>query len=109
MEEEGETYTMKRYVMILLYRGDQANAFNSEELKEIQDGHMANINRLAEEGKILMAGPMGENEDLRGIFVLDTDSKEEALEWVAGDPAIKVGRLRPEAHIWWTAKGSTMN
>ena len=42
---------------------------NTPEVQELQKAHIANINRLAETKKLVMAGPFGDNGDLRGIFV----------------------------------------
>lgn len=108
MEEGDTTYIMKQYVMVMLMRGDQSNDYSEEELEEIQSGHLANINRLADDGKIVLAGPFGDDTDLRGIFLMDVGTVEEAEALVASDPAIKAGRLKAEYHPWWGAKGTVL-
>lgn len=108
MQEGDTTYVMKRYVMVFLMRGDQAETFTEQELEELQAAHLENINRLAEEGIVAVAGPYGEDTELRGMFILDVGSIEEAKKHVDTDPMIKVGRLRAEYHTWWGAKGTTL-
>ena len=70
------------------------------EIQELQKAHIANINRLAETKKLVMAGPFGDNGDLRGIFVFRVGSLKEAQELAATDPMIKIDRLRLELHPW---------
>lgn len=107
--QEGDTtYVMKRYVMVLLLRGDKAHDYSEEELKELQAGHMDNMNRLAEAGKLVIAGPFGDDGDLRGICIMDTETVAEAEELMSADPAIQAGRLRMECHPWWGAKGTVL-
>ncbi|MBK9450245.1 MAG: hypothetical protein IPN95_12705 [Bacteroidetes bacterium] len=108
MKDGDTTYTMRRYVMVLLYRGKKANKIPKDQLDKIQEGHMANISKLAAEGKLLVAGPMGDDTDLRGIFILDCESVEEAATLVDTDPAVMAGRLRAEYHTWWTARGTVI-
>ncbi|MFZ4619956.1 MAG: YciI family protein, partial [Bacteroidota bacterium] len=71
-------------------------------------GHMANILRLYNEGKMDIAGPMGYDEDLRGIFIFNCTSYEEVLNLCATDPAVKAGRLVAEIHSWWAQKGAKL-
>lgn len=66
---------------------------------------MANIRRLAAEGKLTLAGPFQDAGDLRGLFVLDAASIEEARALCATDPAIQAGRLRAEVYTWWSPEG----
>ena len=96
---------MRFYVMGMLYRGPQWTAEATEEVKKLQEGHMANINKLAGEKKLILAGPMAGTGDLRGIFVFDTDDLKQAQAWCDQDPAVKAGRLRVELHRWYSAKG----
>ena len=43
-------------------------------------GHMDNINRLAAEGKLAVAGPFGKNDKaLRGLFILAVPTVDEAF------------------------------
>src|SRR5687768_3711789 len=63
------TYEMKQYWLVLLFRGTQRNQ-DTATAARIQKAHMNNIDRLAAEGKIIMAGPMGDKGDLRGIFIM---------------------------------------
>ena len=98
---------MKQYFLVLLKKGpirDQDSATSAE----IQKAHLANINRLYKEGKIDMAGPIGNEGDLRGIFIFNCDSYDEVLMLCTTDPAIKAGRLIADIYPWWAEKGSKL-
>jgi uncharacterized protein YciI len=70
------TYEMKQYWLVLLFSGSQRSQDTATAAK-IQKAHINNIERLAAEGKIIMAGPMGDKGNLRGIFIMDgKDSTE---------------------------------
>ena len=97
-------FEMRTYVLALLYRGPTPEG-DPEKSKELFRGHMANISRLHEEGKIILAGPMQDKTDLRGIFLFDLTSVEEAQKLCDTDPAIRAGALRVELHPWYSAKG----
>jgi len=98
-------YEMKQYWLTFLYKGPNRN-HDSATSARIQAAHIANIERLAKEGKLIMAGPMGYNKDLRGIFIIDAKDSVQAASYVNTDSAIITGRLRFEVHPWWTAKGT---
>jgi uncharacterized protein len=97
-------YEMKQYWLVLLFRGQQRSQ-DSISAAKIQQAHMNNIERLASEGKIIMAGPMGDKGDLRGIFIMDGKDSTEIASHIKVDSAIVTGRLRFEIHPWWAAKG----
>jgi len=78
---------------------------DTPEVQELQKAHIANIERLAKLGKIVAAGPFGDDGDLRGIFVFRVGSLEEAQELCATDPMIKIGRLAIDLHPWQVPDG----
>jgi uncharacterized protein YciI len=96
------------FIVVLLVRPANAPDFPKNELDQLQEGHMANINRLAAEGKLLKAGPLEDysGRNVRGIFILTTGAVETAREWVGTDPLVKAGRLVPEYMKWYVQKGS---
>lgn len=96
---------MTTYYFCLLTKGPNAGTGTKEEREKIQAGHLANITRLAGEGKILVAGPFADGGDWRGIFIYKCASLEEAQALAATDPAVQAGRLKAEIHPWMTAKG----
>jgi uncharacterized protein len=98
------TYEMKQYWLVLLFRGAIKSEDKTAEAK-IQEAHMNNIVRLHSAGKIIMAGPMGGKDDLRGIFIMDGKDSTEIANHMNTDSAIVTGRLRFKIHPWWTAKG----
>jgi uncharacterized protein YciI len=98
-------YEMTTYYMALLYRGGKWTPEETAETKAIQQGHMENIQRMAQMGKLVLAGPFTDNGDLRGVFVFQNVTREEAEQLCANDPAVKAGRLRVEMHPWFSAKG----
>ncbi len=95
---------MKRYWLVLLQRGPSRNQ-DSLSAEKIQAAHMANINRLAKEGKLVMAGPIGVEDDLRGIFLMNVADSAEVENFVKTDSAVITGRLIMKYYPWWTMKG----
>ena len=105
---EGDTtYTMKRYVFMLLNKGETRSQ-DKEEAAKIQEEHLAHLNKLAEAGKLIVAGPFEGGEEHRGLLIFDVETVEEALKLESEDPAVKAGRLSMEAFFWWGAKGTLL-
>ncbi len=103
----GDSITLKQYYFVMLTKGkDRDKITDTAVINKLQNGHIANIERLAAEGKILVAGPFGDNGDWRGIFVFNSDTKEEVEALLQSDPMIKAGRLGYEVHPWWTGMNS---
>lgn len=96
-----DEYGMKKYVIAFLYRGDRVSEYSEAERAEIQKGHMANITKLAEEGKMVLAGPFFGNEELRGLFFFAVESLQEARVLTESDPAVKAGVLKLELKEWY--------
>ncbi|HZE14008.1 MAG TPA: YciI family protein [Chthoniobacterales bacterium] len=96
------------FIVVLLVRAPNAPDMPKAQLDELQEKHIANIHRLADEGKLLKAGPMEDlsGRNVRGMYILKTDSLDQAREWVATDPTVKAGRLAPEFLKWSVPKGS---
>lgn len=88
-----------------LTRGAKWSAEQTAATAEVQKAHLENIKRLAEAKKLVMAGPFGDNGNLRGIFVFNVASLDEAKELAATDPAIKAERLTIEIHPWQIPEG----
>jgi uncharacterized protein len=97
-------YEMTTYYVAFLYRGPAWSPEDTPERARIQEGHMANIRKMAETGKLLVAGPFTDDGDLRGLFVFRTATLDEAKAMAEQDPAVKAGRLRLEWHPWFAAK-----
>jgi uncharacterized protein len=98
---KADDYGMRKFVIAFLFAGDRVSEYSSEERAEIQKGHMANITKLAEMEKLILAGPFFGNDAMRGIFVFDVDSKEEAEKLTNTDPAVIAGVLRMELKEWY--------
>ncbi len=95
-----DEYGMKQYVMAFLKRGPNRDQ-DSATASQLQKGHMANINKMANEGKLVLAGQFMDDGDLRGIYVFNVTSIEEAKALTESDPAIMAGRLVMELHPWY--------
>lgn len=98
-------FDLDSYQFGFLRKGPNSGTGTKEEAEKIQAGHMANINKMAAMSKLMAAGPMGDNGDLRGIFLFKTASLDEAKALAAEDPAIKAGRLRMDIFTWMGPKG----
>lgn len=105
--QDSTRYEMKRYFFVMLAKGPTRDQ-DSATVRQLQQGHMANINKMAEMKKLAIAGPFLDDGHWRGIFILDVETVDEAKQLIEADPAIKAGRLSYEIHPWYGARGSTL-
>lgn len=99
---------LKRYWMVLLKKGPNRQHSKADAAK-IQAAHMANLERIAETGKLTLAGPFGDSGALRGILILDSQDSMEVASLVKADSAVVTGRLTFEIKPWWTEKNCLFN
>jgi uncharacterized protein YciI len=95
-----DEHGMRKYVVAFLKKGPNRNQ-SEEEAGRLMKGHLDNIGRLAAEGKLVVAGPFMDDGELRGIYIFDVATLEEAAALTATDPAIQAGRLQMELHPWY--------
>lgn len=98
----GDEYGMKNYFLVILKTGENTT-MTKELISESFRGHMKNINRLVEEKKLIIAGPLEKNENnYRGIFILNNvKSIQEAKDLLQTDLAVKNGLLDYEIYTWY--------
>ncbi|HRO76291.1 MAG TPA: hypothetical protein PLP27_09110 [Crocinitomicaceae bacterium] len=98
----GDDYGMKSYFLVILKTGTNKTT-DKELISESFNGHMTNIHRLVEEGTLIVAGPLGKNDQsYRGIFILNNvKSTEDVKTLLETDPAIKNGLLDYEIFTWY--------
>ena len=107
-EKESEEFKLKQYYFVMLVKGPHRDDIDSLSLAKIQEGHMANISKMTESGKLQIAGPFGDDGNWRGIFIFDVATEDEVKELLKDDPAIQAGRLAYEIHPWWTTPGGCL-
>jgi uncharacterized protein YciI len=96
-----DEHGMKQYVFCILKTGSNTTA-TDEEKNNLFKGHMANITKLAKEGKLALAGPFMKNDrNYRGLYIFNVGTIEEAKELVATDPAVKANIFEAELTPWY--------
>ncbi len=92
---------MRRYVLVVLKTGPN-RVPEGERRTAMFAGHFANMERLADEGKLVLAGPFTADPDgWRGLFVLAVDDLDQAKAITATDPVIVEGEMVAEFHRWY--------
>lgn len=96
-----DDYGMKTYILVLLKTGPNKTT-DQELITRSFSGHLSNINRLAEEEKLVVAGPIADQQRIyRGIYIFNVTSVEEATELLKTDPAISNGLLEAAIYPWY--------
>lgn len=97
-------YAQQRsYTIAFLNKKSESEKADAATEQKLMEGHMANIRRLGEEGKLLAAGPF---EGGGGLFIFNTTSLEEAEGWLNTDPAVQAKRWNIEIMPYTPRKGS---
>jgi uncharacterized protein YciI len=95
-----DEYGMRQYVLVILKTGPTpvpAGAVRDEMFR----GHFANMQRLAAEGHLALAGPLDGVDGWRGLFILAVDDLAEAAALVATDPVVIHGEMIAEYHAYY--------
>ena len=96
-----DAYGMKKYYLVLLKTGP-ANITDKVKRDSIFTGHMKNIQWLASQNKLVVAGPFGKNDNnYEGIFILNTDNKKEAEAMIETDTAVHSKGLVAEYYLYY--------
>lgn len=101
---------LKKYYLVLLVRGDSATSYDADTsmLRRLQASHMANIGRMHEMGKLVIAGPFGNAGRMRGIFIMHCATEAEVRELLKADGAVAAGRLKAEVYEWYSQPGARL-
>ncbi len=98
-----DDYGMKTYVFCILKTGSNTTA-TPEEQSKLFKGHMDNIIKLSNEGKLSVAGPFMKNDkNYRGIFIFNVSTIEEAKILVESDPAVQAKIFEAELTLWYSS------
>jgi uncharacterized protein len=100
-------FEFDKHYLVLLKRAPNAPKLEKAALEKLQAEHLAHLTRMAETGKMVLAGPFDEQDDvgMRGACIYRTATKEEAKRLAEQDPMVKAGRLQVETVAWYTEKG----
>ena len=99
---------MRRYVLVILKTGP-TRVPDGEKRDAMFAGHFANMERLAEEGKLVLAGPFDKDPGgWRGLFVFAVDSIDEAKALTATDPVIANGEMVADYHPWYGSAAAVL-
>ncbi|MEQ9412517.1 MAG: hypothetical protein RIF39_01730 [Cyclobacteriaceae bacterium] len=99
---EGYSQDIKYTFVFLNTRNDKPE-LSKAEVDEIMKGHLANIQRLATEGKLLVAGPFDGG---GGIFIFKGNSSDSVKQWMSTDPGIIADRWKLELFPYIPRVGS---
>jgi len=92
---------MRQYGLVILKTGPTPMP-KGEKRDAMFAGHFANIERLAKEGKLALAGPFVKNESgWRGLYIFAVPTVEEARALTATDPVVVNGEMVGEFHPWY--------
>src|SRR5438552_2316497 len=97
-----ETPKLVQFHVALLKKGPNLETTAAAERGRIMQQHLANVLSMLDSGKAVIAGPMGDDTDLAGIFILRAPSAAEAKAWIDADPSVKSGLFVAEMHPWWS-------
>ncbi len=90
-------------IFVFLNKRTDKKELPEEQVKKIMEGHQANIQRLAKEGKLISAGPFDAG---GGIFIFKSKSAAEVQEWLNTDPGVQANRWRVEVLPYFPRTGS---
>ena len=91
---------MRGYVLVVL-KTEPSPLPAGRERDDMFKGHFANINRLATEGKLVLAGPFDGVNGWRGLFIIAVTDIEAAKQLVATDPVISSGEMVADHHKYY--------
>ncbi|HET9322650.1 MAG TPA: YciI family protein [Gaiellaceae bacterium] len=99
---------LESYTFVLLRRGPRADELGDDVLEQLQAGHLRFLDRMRDDGHMLLSGPFRDQEDetKRGFSLYRTSVEETKRLIAEGDPSVRAGRMSVEVMTWLTKKGA---
>jgi len=97
------SFAQNKFTFVFLNNKADKAALPKEDVDKIMEGHMANINKMAKEGKLIAAGPF---EGGGGMFIFKSTSVDEVKVWINDDPGVKANRWNIEILPFTVRAGS---
>ena len=97
---QADEYGMRTYVLAVVQQGT-GNGIDENVKEQVGQTHLRRLEEMRKEGKLLLAGPFNDQGFNRGILIFNTASIDTARIWTATDPAIRLGQLQLEMHLWY--------
>lgn len=91
---------MRSFVLVILKTGPR-RVPDGPERDAMFKGHFANMKRLSNEGKLVLAGPFDGVDGWRGLFIFAAADIEEVRQLVATDPVVAQGEMVGEFHKYY--------
>jgi uncharacterized protein YciI len=104
--QETARETTSVYYVVFLRPDPARKPLAKEEGERIQNAHMANIFKMADDGYLAAAGPF-ENDPppISGVFVMKAKSIDDARRIAGEDPTVREHRNTIDVHAWRAPAG----
>jgi len=89
-----------KFHLVLLKKGPKWTPTATKETEQMHQAHVDHVLSLLGNRKAVVAGPLSDDGEIRGIYIFRTESADEATKWVNSDPAVASGNLIAEIHPW---------
>ncbi len=98
----------RRLYCVRLFKPGPSRNQSPEEADKIQLEHIRYLTQLRAEGKILINGPVIDDDEISGIGIFSTADKEEVRRLSDEDPAVRAGRLVYSIYHWLGMPGDRL-
>jgi len=93
---------MVTYQFVMLVKGP---SWTGQSNPDLMKQHLGHLRAMWAAGKMVLAGPLTDDGNTRGLCIYKVSSPEEAKRLASEDPAVKSGHLAVEVHPWMVQKG----
>lgn len=94
-------FKLIEFQMALLKRGPKPPPPNWR-VSPLRRRHVAYLASLLTTGKAVIAGPVNDDPELKGVIIFRAKSAGEARAWIMADPAVLAQHFTVELHPWWS-------
>lgn len=106
-EEPVQKTESKKYWMVML-RSDINRQQDPATTSQLRDAHINSVRNLAKEGKLIVASPFAENEELQDVIIVECKDSLEVVDLIEQDSAVAAGWLKAEIRPCWTARSLSL-
>jgi len=91
-----------QFHMAVVKKGPNWTDAKTGKVQKVRRQHRSYVKSLVGSGKAVIAGPFGDESEIRGIYIFRAANADEAKSWADADPAAKAGHHVNEMLPWWS-------